>query len=205
MEELQIALPENLETMQLPDPGYVNYWRLFNDRIIYMDMDIDDNALEIQKDILYFNMVDVGIPKEERKPIKIIINSQGGYLAEAMSLATTFKLSETPVWTYNAGYAYSGACILLVAGQKRFALPYSFALFHSGSGGVSGTFEQTQEAQKQYKKQVDDMNKFFMEQTTIEDKVFKRNKSKDWYFSVDDQLNYGLVDCVVSSLNEIIV
>ena len=204
MEELQIALPQNLETMQLPDPGYVNFWRLFENRIIYVDTEIDDNALELQKNIIYFNIVDQGIPVSERKPIKVLINSQGGYLAEAMSLAVTFEMSETPVWTYNVGYAYSGACILLAGGQKRFALPYSFALFHSGSGGVSGTFEQTQEAQKQYKKQVDDMNSFFMQHTTIEDKVFKRNKSKDWYFSADEQLKYGLVDKVITSLNEII-
>ena len=204
MDELRIAVPENLETMQLPDPGYVNFWRLHENRIIYIDTEIDDNALEIQKNIFCFNMQDKGIPAEERKPIKIMINSPGGYLAEAMSLAATFKMSTTPVWTYNVCSAFSGASILLVSGQRRFALPYSYALFHSGSGGISGTFEQTQEAQKQYKKQVDDMNGLFLERTTIDEKVFKRNKSKDWYFSADELLKYGLVDEIITSFDDIL-
>lgn len=204
MDELMVAIPDNLETMRLPDPGYVNFWKLYNNRMIYIDTEIDDNALELQKNILCFNLEDKGKPIEERQPIKILINSPGGYLAEVMSLASTFRLSKTPIWTYNIGASYSGACILLVAGHKRFALPYSFALFHSGSGGISGTFEQTQEAQKQYKKQVDDMNNFFLQHTTVEEKVFKRNKSKDWYFSADEQIKFGLVDEIITSIDDIV-
>lgn len=206
MEELQVTIPENLETMQLPDPGYVNFWRLAEDRIYYIDGEIDENALELQKAILYHNMTDRGIPADQRKPIKILINSGGGFLTEAMSLATTFKMSTTPVWTYNVGVAYSGACILLVAGQKRLVMPNSFALFHSGAvtGTVNATFEQTQESQKQYKKEVDNMCKFFQANTTIEEKLFKRNKSKDWYFTSDEQIKYGLADSIIESLDDIL-
>ena len=206
MEELQVTIPEHLETMMLPDPGYVNFWRLAENRIYYVDGEIDDNALELQKAIICINLADKNIPVEQRKPIKILINSGGGFLTEAMSLASTFKMSTTPVWTYNVGNAYSGACILLVAGQKRFAMPYASALFHSGgvSGTVNATFEQSQESQKQYKKEVDNMCRFFVENTTIEEKVFKRNKTKDWYFSAEDQVKYGMVDTIMESLEDVL-
>ena len=48
------------------------------------------------------------------------------------------------------------------------------------------------------------MNSLFMKRTTIDEKVFKRNKSKDWYFSTDDQIKYGLVDGIVTSISEIL-
>lgn len=49
MQELQIALPSNLENMQLPAPEMVNYWRLAENRIFYIDYEIDESVLEIQR------------------------------------------------------------------------------------------------------------------------------------------------------------
>lgn len=204
MELMELALPENLETMQLPSPELVNYWRLAENRIFYIDCEIDESVLDIQKSIININIADKGIKPEDRKPIVIMLDTPGGLLVETMSLASVMIMSKTPVITVNIGSAYSGGALLLLAGHKRYALKYSKAMLHSGSGGVSGTYEQTEAAQKVYKKQVEEMGEYILSRSGMDEKVFKRNKSKDWHLTTDEQVQHGLVHSVLESLDEII-
>lgn len=183
----------------------VNYWRLSENRIFYIDYEIDMSILEIQRSILYINIADNGIPVEKRIPIKIFIDCPGGLLSETLSLATTMIMSKTPVITVNIAEAFSGGALLLIAGHKRYCMPYSNAMLHTGSAtGVSGTFEQTEEFQKAYKKQIDKMGSYIMERTSIDEKMYKKNKSKDWYFDAQEQVKYGIVDKVIEDLDELI-
>ena len=120
MQMLDIMLPENLENMQLPAPELVNYYRLAENRIFYVDFEIDMSILEIQKAIICINVADRNVPTEQRVPIKVFIDSVGGLLVESMSLASVMAMSKTPVITVNIGEAYSGGAILLLAGHKRY-------------------------------------------------------------------------------------
>ena len=204
MELLDIMLPNNLENMQLPAPELVNYWRLAENRIFYIDFAIDESVLEIQKAIININIIDREISVENRKPIKVFINTPGGLLVESMSLATVIAMSKTPVITVNIGESYSGGAILLLAGHKRYALPYSKALLHTGSGAVGGTFEQTEQAQKNYKKQVAEMGEFILKRSGMDEKLYKKNKSKDWYLDAQEQINTGIVHEIVTDLDMIL-
>lgn len=48
-------------------------------RHLYLNTDIDECCIsDIVYSIIYYNMIDKGVPKEERKPIIIYINSPGG-------------------------------------------------------------------------------------------------------------------------------
>lgn len=191
-------------TDKYPDPRAKNYWDLDAHRMFYIDDEIDDGILEIQKRIIEINYYDFGLDEKDRKPIVLVINSPGGYLQETFSLCDVILGSKTPVWTVNIGASMSGGFLLLIAGHKRFATPHSVAMVHSGSGGVSGTFEQTEAAQALYKKQVAQMRDFVLAHTTIEDKVFKRNQSKDWYMDADEQVKYGVVDQIITNLDDIV-
>lgn len=190
--------------MRLPAPESVNYWRLAENRIFYIDYEIDESVLDIQKAIININIVDKDIKPEDRKPIIIMLDTPGGLLVETMSLAMSMIMSKTPIITVNIGTAYSGGALLLLAGHKRYGLKYTKAMIHAGSGGVSGTYDQTEAAQKIYRKQVDEMGSYILERSKIDDKTFKRNKSKDWYFDTDEQIKYGLIDSVLESFDEIV-
>lgn len=187
-----------------PDPKAKNYWDMAGHRIFYIDGEIDDNVLEIQKRIIEINYQDFGMESEKRKPIVVVINSPGGYLQETFSLCDTIIGSKTPVWTVNVGAAMSGGFMLLLAGHKRFAMKHAMAMVHSGGGGVSGTFEQTEAAQANYRKQIAQMREYILSRTTIDEKVFKKNQSKDWYMDADEQVKYGVIDKVIEDLDEII-
>lgn len=204
MNEIALMIPQSVENLQLPTPELVTYWQNENDRIFWIEDEITDALFECSKQIIRFNQMDKGIPAEDRKPIKFFIDSPGGDLETMLAFIGLVEISKTPIWTINAGVAYSAAGLILMSGHKRFALPNSQALIHTGSGQIGGTFDQTTEQMKNYKQMVDKMKNFIISHTKIDLKLFNKNKSKDWFINTEDQLELGIVDTIVSDLDEII-
>ena len=201
---LNVLIPESVANLQLPDPGLVNLYEGLDNRILWVDGEIDISLLEITKKVMMWNMQDRDIPIKDRIPIKVFIFSPGGCLAETMHACTIFSMSKTPVWTVNMGIAHSGGFMLLISGHTRFALPYSRAMMHRGSGGAVGTFGQAEDAMKDYNSQISDMRDFILDHTKISSATYSRRKDRDSYFSAKEQVQYGIVDHIVESLDEII-
>lgn len=204
MEQLTLAIPNTLENMQLPSPDLLTYYRNLEDRVIWIDYEVDESILEVSKLIMYFNKLDKDIPVSERKPIKLLIYSYGGDGQACFSLLDIIALSKTPVWTVNVGVSMSAGLLILLAGHKRFCLKNSTALAHSGSGGASGTFEQTEAQMKDYRRFVDTMRNYIIDRTDIDQKTLNKYKNKEWYLYSEDQVKYHIVDKVVEDLYEII-
>lgn len=189
--------------MELPAPELVQFYKDYDNRNIFIS-DIDEDLFATTKLIYDYNASDKGKPIEERKPITIQIMSYGGDLYQAYALISAILASTTPVITINCGVAMSAGLLILLAGHKRYAMKYSTAMIHSGSGGAQGTYEQMEEQQKNYKKLVDLMRNYIMERTTIDSKLFNKNKTKDWYITDTEQVELGIVSKIVENLDEIL-
>lgn len=205
MEELmKIMIPQDLENLQLPSPELLTYYRNLEDRVIWIDYGVDETILEVSKLIMYFNKLDKDIPVEQRKPIKLLLYSYGGDGQACFSLLDIIALSKTPVWTINMGVAMSAGLLILLAGHQRFCLKHSTALAHSGSGGTSGSYEQTEAQMKDYKRFVDTMRNYIIERTNIDTKTFNKYKSKEWYLYSEDQIKFGIVNKIIDDIDEIL-
>jgi ATP-dependent Clp protease protease subunit len=202
--EVPILIPNNLENVQLPSPELLTFYRNLEDRVIWIDYSVDETVLEVSKLIMHFNKEDKDVPVEERKPIKLLLYSYGGDGQACFSLLDVIALSKTPVYTINMGVAMSAGLLILLAGHKRFCLKTSTALAHSGSGGTSGSFEQTEAQMKDYKRFVDTMRNYILERTKIDTKTFNKYKTKEWYLYAEDQCKYGIVDKIVEEIDEIL-
>lgn len=55
-----------------------------------------------------------------------------------------------------------------------------------------------------YKKQIEQMKSYILDNTTIDEKTFNKNRNKDWYLSSDELLKYGVIDEVITDLTLII-
>ena len=196
-----LGLIESLENLKLPNPGLKQFYEDLEDRIIWIDDEItEENTIPVTKAILKWNKEDKDVPIEERKPIKILIFSPGGDLYTTLALVDTMLLSKTPIYTYNMGIAMSGGLLLLLGGSKRFALPHSSALMHSGSGGQSGTYEQIEAQTEAYKKIMKIIKDYIINRTKIDARTHKKFSSKEWYLYIEDQIKYGIVDEVIEDL-----
>ena len=206
MDELNnvtIALPGNFENLQLPSPELLTYYHDLEDRVIWIDYDVGESILKVSKLIMRFNKIDKDVPIEERKPIKLLVYSYGGDGNACFSLLDIIAISKTPVYTYNMGVAMSAGLLILLAGHKRFCLKNSTALAHSGSGGASGTYEQTEAQMKDYQRFVKTMRDYIVERTNIDIKTLNKYKSKEWYLYSEDQIKYGIVNKVIEDIDEI--
>lgn len=204
MNLIELQMPHGLENLQLPDIDLLNTYKLLEDRIVYLDEDVDYNCVEIARMIQTWNLEDKDVTVEDRKPIKLFIYTDGGDMNAAYHLISVIEQSKTPVWTINAGLACSAGLLILLSGQKRFCYKRSIALIHSGSGMVGGTFEQTEANMKMYKTMVGIMQDFILERTTIDPNVFKRRKSTEWYLFDAEQVENGIVDKIITSMDEIL-
>lgn len=206
MEEKQIItieVPKELENLKLPAPELLQYYKERKDRTIYIDCDIEPSLIEASKQIMEYNLEDKGIPIEERKKIFIYIFSDGGDAAAAYSFIAICEASITPIVTVNMGLAMSAALLILLAGHERYCLKRSQALIHTGSGGIGGTYEQIQENAKMYRQTIEAMKDYIIEKSSIDNKLFNKNKSKDWYLTDKEQVKYGIVNGIVTTLYEI--
>jgi ATP-dependent Clp protease protease subunit len=208
MEELftpvELELKKELENLQLPSPDLLQYYADTRKRIVWIDYEIDSSLLFVVKQILQWNREDVGIPKEKRKPICLLIFSPGGDLYAAFSCIDTILLSETPVITVNMGEASSAGLYILLSGEKRYCLPSATSVLHSGSAALQGTASQVDSSAQYYKAQLERMKNFVLSKTTIDPKLYKKKYDVDWYFNAEDCIKYGIVDEILTDLNSII-
>lgn len=209
MEDFEIILPDvktdgDLGSMRLPDIGDYNFWEMYKNRIICLDGEITDWDYHIVKDIVSINLKDINKPIKERKPIIIMISSNGGLLDITNSIIDVISISKTPVWTVNMGQALSGGCLIFLAGDRRFTTPNSWVMCHSGSGGLQGNYADTKEAQKVWDAQVKNMGDYIISRTGIDTKTYNKYKNKDWYLNMEQQLQYGFATEELKNIDDLI-
>lgn len=196
---------KDLTKLSLPDPETLDYYERIKNREIFWNCDIDDSLVDFSLIIIKWNKEDKGKPVNERIPIKILINSNGGELTAVLNFINIIQLSKTPVYTVGFGKTYSSGGLILLAGTKghRYVFQDTTALIHAGSTGAMGNtdkvldnFEFTQRQEKRVKD-------FIVANTKITDKIYTKNYRKDWWLMSDEIISLGLADKVVTDLDEI--
>lgn len=203
LNNILVGIPEPVANLQLPDPNLRDYYTDEQDRVFWVDDAIDENLLNLVKMIIRCNREDKGMSVEARKPIKVFIDSPGGDICALWTTIKAIETSKTPVYTINYCTAYSAACDLLVAGHKRYALPGTNAMTHSGSCMFGGTMEQAENMKKHFDKLGKKITDYFLAHTKVDPKVFKKKAPSDWYFDEQDMLEYGLIDEIVTDFDNI--
>ena len=203
---IDIAMPENVENLQLPDPYLLQFYRNYENRIIWIDEEIDVHTLEYEKMIMQWNFEDKknNIPIEDRIPIKIIFFSPGGLIEINNSLVDCCALSKTKIIGINAGMAASSGCFIYLSCHERYTFPNAEFLLHKGSGTFSGNYNEIIAAIMNYKRQIEGLRQIVMERTKIPEDVFDENFENDWYLSAEEAVAYGVADKIITSLDEII-
>lgn len=208
MEEntMLLEIPAEIENLKLPNPMLLDTYADRKNRLIFIDYDIDDTLLrEVGRQIIEYNRADKDKPVKDRTPIVILINSGGGCLDSTYATIAIMETSKTPIVTVNMNCAYSAAGLILMAGHKRYCMPRSQVLIHSGSAqGISGNYEDIQESTKSYKKMVEEMREFIISKTKIDKALMKKNQSRDWYLQTSEQIDLGVVDEMITDLDTIL-
>lgn len=170
-----------------------------DERRLYINDDIDDSIItDIGYHILRYNRLDKGVKPEERKPITLYINTNGGSLYSANSLISLIQNSITPVHTVNLGVCFSAGFLLFIAGKKRYALDNSVFLLHEGQNGdfnaTGKYFDKASFEKNVIEKKVKD---YVLERTAITSKMYERNYRAEWYMSAEKAMELNICDYIV--------
>ncbi|HPF76356.1 MAG TPA: ATP-dependent Clp protease proteolytic subunit [Phycicoccus elongatus] len=173
------------------------YTKLFEDRIIFLGVQVDDaSADDVMAQLLVLESQDPD------RDILMYINSPGGSFTAMTAIYDTMQYIRPDVQTFVIGQAASAAAVLLGAGAKgkRFALPNARILIHQpaieGTGGMASDLEIH-------------ANEVLRMRSWLEDTISKhsgkdveevrKDIERDKILSADQAKDYGLIDVVLES------
>lgn len=140
------------------------------------------------------------IPVEERKPIKIYIDSCGGCLDDTFTIIDAIKMSKTPIIGITVGNAYSGGFFIFISCPKRYAYPHATFLFHEGATQTGGTAGQFANYAAFYKRQLDMLKDIVISNTNITEEEYKEIKKDDIWYDAKEGIEKGFVDKILEEL-----
>lgn len=205
MEEFQINVDDLLNTLGIKqDKGLVSFDEIVNldgsvNRELYLGEICDGTGSSMESYIRFWNTVDDknNVPIEDRKPIKIYIDSPGGNLTDTFMIIDAMKMSKTPIWTIATGCTYSGGFFSFIAGHKRFAYPHSSFLYHEGSTSNGGTSSQFANFAAFYKKQLDQLKDIVLDNTSIDEEKYKEIHKEDFWLTAEEALELNICDEII--------
>jgi ATP-dependent Clp protease protease subunit len=176
------------------------YNKLFEERIIFLGVQIDDaSANDVMAQLLTLEAIDPD------RDISIYINSPGGSVYAGMAIYDIMQYVPNDIATYAMGMAASMGQFLLTAGApgKRYALPHAQVLMHQPSGGIGGTASdiRIQAEQMLYIKRTLFERTAFHTGRPIEE--IERDADRDRWFTAEEAKEYGFVDQVIRSAVEV--
>jgi ATP-dependent Clp protease protease subunit len=203
-----LALPRQAESRYIL-PSFVErtsygvkemnpYNKLFEERIIFLGVQIDDaSANDVMAQLITLESIDPD------RDILIYINSPGGSMTSMMAIYDTMQYVQPDIQTFCLGQAASAAAVLLAAGTKgkRMALPNSRILIHqpaieSGYGQSSDLEIQAREIQRMRSA----MEHVLSVHTGRPEEQVRRDVERDKFLTAQDAKEYGLVDEVLTML-----
>jgi ATP-dependent Clp protease protease subunit len=182
--------------------------KLPKNRILFFGKQVDQESIEdVSKEIIEINEDDEQLKKlyavydlvYEPKPIKIMIDSFGGSVYNAMGLFGIMNTSKTPIYTYATGAAMSAGFMILIHGHKRFAYEHATPMYHQVSTGFWGNVQDLEEEYKETKRLQKKFEKITLERTKIsKEKLKEILKTKyDWFMDAEEALKFGVVDEII--------
>ena len=201
LDDLVDALAENVKDDIKTFEDVVNLDGAVN-REVYVGDICSGLGQTVEGYIRFWNKYDDkrNIPIEDRKPIKIYIDSNGGNLNDTFTMIDAISMSKTPVWTICTGAAYSGGFFTFIAGHKRIAYNHASFLYHEGSTGNAADAGKFRNFAEFYQKELDQLKEITLKYTKITPEEYKEHIKDDWWMTADGALKYGVCDEIAQEL-----
>ncbi|GAA4573048.1 ATP-dependent Clp protease proteolytic subunit [Micromonospora coerulea] len=188
-----------LDTGQ-PSFGDHVFERLLKERIIFLGTEVTDaSANQICAQILLL------AAEDPERDIFLYINSPGGSVTAGMAVYDTMRYVKNDVATLALGLAGSMGQFLLCAGAagKRFALPHSRIMMHQPSGGMGGTAADITIQAENMLHVKRTMQQLIAEHSGRTLDEIQRDWDRDRWFTAEQAREYGLVDRVLSGVEQL--
>lgn len=192
--------PYVIEQTSQGERSYDIYSRLLAERIIFMVGEVDDAmAASITAQLLYLEAMD------PEKDIHMYINSPGGSVSAGLAMYDTMQYIKCDVSTVCIGLAASMGSFILSGGAKgkRYALPNAEVMIHQVLGGAQGQATDVEITTKHLLRIKEKLNKMLSENTGKDYETVCAATERDNWMSAQEALDFGLIDHVMASHEEL--
>ena len=174
------------------------YAKLFEDRIIFLGVQVDDaSADDVMAQLLVLESTDPD------RDITLYINSPGGSFTAMTAIYDTMQYIRPEIQTVCLGQAASAAAVLLAAGTpgKRLALPNARVLIHQpalsgGQGGQASDLEIQAAEVMRMRSWLEDTLAHHSGRTSEQ---VNNDIERDKILTAAEAQSYGLIDQVLDS------
>ena len=196
--ESRYVLPSFVERTSYGIKEMNPYNKLFEERIIFLGVQIDDaSANDVIAQLIALESLDPD------RDITMYINSPGGSVTSMMAIYDTMQFVQPEIQTACVGQAASGAAVLLAAGThgKRLALPNARILLHQPAteGGYGQSSDLEIQAREILRMRAA-MEAIIATHSGKDEEQVRRDVERDKFFTAQEAKEYGLIDEVLTSL-----
>ena len=176
------------------------YQRLLKERIIWLGGEVrDENANAICAQLLLL------AAEDPDRDIYLYINSPGGSVTAGMAIYDTMQYIKPDVVTVGMGLAASMGQFLLTAGApgKRYIAPHTGVLLHHPLGGAGGSATEIRINADLILGMKKELAAITASRTGKTVEQVEADGDRDHWFTAQEALEYGFVDRVIDSPQEI--
>ena len=176
------------------------YQRLLKERIIWLGGEVrDENANAICAQLLLL------AAEDPDRDIYLYINSPGGSVTAGMAIYDTMQYIKPDVVTVGMGLAASMGQFLLTAGApgKRYITPHTRVLLHQPLGGAGGSATEIRINADLILGMKKELAAITASRTGKTVEQVEADGDRDHWFTAQEALEYGFVDRVIDSPQEI--
>jgi len=197
---MNTLVPMVVEQTNRGERSYDIYSRLLKERVIFVTGPIEDyGAALITAQLLFLEA------ENPKKEISMYINSPGGVVTAGMAIYDTMQFVRPPVATLCIGQAASMGSLLLAGGEPghRAALPNARVMLHQPSGGFQGQASDIERHAEDIVKMKRRLNEIYVKHTNKSYDVIERTLDRDYFMTADEAKEFGLIDQVLRSREEL--
>lgn len=170
-------------------------------RIFISDAIDNESACTIIRKLWFLELQEPG------EPILFIINSPGGAVDAGLAIWDQVKMISSPVTTLVTGLAASMGSILSLCAspKKRFATPSSRIMIHQPAiqGVIKGQASDLEIQAKEILKTRSLLVNIYVKATGKSYEVIDKALDRDTWMTAQEAKEYGLLDGIVNSFEEI--
>ena len=192
------VINEELQEEKLPSINFMDE-KLFKSRFISIFGQINEKIARTVTEKL------LALSAESDEPITIYISSPGGHVESGDVIYDMIKFIKPEVRIIGTGWVASAATNIYLAAKKenRYSLPNTRYLVHQPSGGSQGVATDIKIQAEQIVKTKARINKIIADETGRSIEQVQQDTDRDYWMSVEEAIEYGIVSKVVSSVSEL--
>ena len=175
---------------------------LLEKRRVFLSSAVHDrSAKDIIRKLWYLEFT------QPNTPILLVINSPGGSVDSGFAIWDQIKMITSPVTTLVTGLAASMGSVLSLAAEpkKRFATPSARIMIHQPliSGVIQGQATDLEIQAKEIIKTRNQIIDLYAKATGKDVGIIEKTIDRDTWMTADEAMEFGLLDGIISSYEEL--